>query len=178
VFSKGAAGRGKSKGGKSVTRSQKAGLLFPVGRIHSYLKKGKYAPRIGAGAPVYLAAVMEYLTAEVLELTGNVAVDCNRKRISPRHLLLAVRGDEEIDKLFDGVTIAAGGVIPHIHKALVPQPGKRVDRGTGGKYCYFNKKLGVKMQKGRVYDNDGNRIPNNTAGIPVGANGIPVQPSR
>ena len=26
-----------------------------------YLKKGKYATRVGAGAPVYLAAVLEYL---------------------------------------------------------------------------------------------------------------------
>ena len=51
---KGAAGRGKSKGGKAVSRSKKAGLQFPVGRVHRYLKKGKYASRIGAGAPVYL----------------------------------------------------------------------------------------------------------------------------
>ena len=48
---KGAAGRGKSKGGKSVSRSKKAGLQFPVGRVHRYLKQGKYASRIGAGAP-------------------------------------------------------------------------------------------------------------------------------
>lgn len=60
-------GRGKGKSGKkAVSRSSKAGLQFPVGRIARFLKKGKYADRIGAGAPVYLAAVMEYLSAEVL----------------------------------------------------------------------------------------------------------------
>jgi histone H2A len=63
---KGAGGR---KGGeprkKSVTRSTRAGLQFPVGRIGRYLKKGRYAQRIGTGAPVYLAAVLEYLAAEV-----------------------------------------------------------------------------------------------------------------
>jgi histone H2A len=54
-------GRGKGKPGKkAVSRSTKAGLQFPVGRIARFLKKGKYADRIGAGAPVYLAAVMEY----------------------------------------------------------------------------------------------------------------------
>ena len=52
--------------GKSKSRSTRAGLQFPVGRIHRLLRKGNYAERVGAGAPVYLAAVMEYLAAEVL----------------------------------------------------------------------------------------------------------------
>lgn len=63
-----AGGRGKSKASKSTSRSQKAGLQFPVGRIARFLKAGKYAERVGAGAPVYLAAVLEYLAAEVIIL--------------------------------------------------------------------------------------------------------------
>ena len=47
-------GKGKTAGKKQVSRSSKAGLQFPVGRIARYLKKGKFATRIGAGAPVYL----------------------------------------------------------------------------------------------------------------------------
>lgn len=58
-------GRGKPKASKSVSRSHKAGLQFPVGRIARFLKAGKYAERVGAGAPVYLSAVLEYLAAEV-----------------------------------------------------------------------------------------------------------------
>lgn len=50
---------------KPVSKSQKAGLQFPVGRMARFLKNGRYAKRIGAGAPVYLAAVLEYLAAEV-----------------------------------------------------------------------------------------------------------------
>jgi histone H2A len=122
---KGAAGRGKSKGGKSVSRSKKAGLQFPVGRVHRYLKQGKYASRIGAGAPVYLAAVMEYLAAEVLELAGNAARDNKKTRIIPRHVQLAVRNDEELNKLLGGVTIASGGVLPNIHSVLLPKKGKK-----------------------------------------------------
>lgn len=61
-------GRGKPKASKSVSRSQKAGLQFPVGRIARFLKAGKYAERVGAGAPVYLSAVLEYLAAEVCEI--------------------------------------------------------------------------------------------------------------
>jgi len=73
--------------GKAKSRSSRAGLQFPVGRIHRLLRKGNYAERVGAGAPVYLAAVMEYLAAEVLELAGNAARDNKKTRIIPRHLL-------------------------------------------------------------------------------------------
>jgi len=51
-------------GGSKVTKSTKAGLQFPVGRIHLFLKTGRYAKRIGKTAAVYLAAVAEYLSAE------------------------------------------------------------------------------------------------------------------
>ena len=67
-------GRGKAKSaGKATSRSAKAGLQFPVGRVARFLRNQRVASRIGAGAPVYLAAVLEYLTAEVLELAGNAA---------------------------------------------------------------------------------------------------------
>ena len=63
---KGKAGKGgKAAAHKSVSRSSKAGLQFPVGRVARYLKVGRYCERVGAGAPVYLAAVLEYLAAEV-----------------------------------------------------------------------------------------------------------------
>ena len=118
----GKGGRGKSaEGKKSQTKSSKAGLQFPVGRMGRFLKKGKYATRVGAGAPVYLAAILEYLTAEILELAGNAARDNKKTRIIPRHIQLAVRNDEELNKLFGGVTIAQGGVLPNIHSVLVPK---------------------------------------------------------
>ncbi|KOB69997.1 Uncharacterized protein OBRU01_15904 [Operophtera brumata] len=111
---------GKVKG-KAKSRSNRAGLQFPVGRIHRLLRHGNYAERVGAGAPVYLAAVMEYLAAEVLELAGNAARDNKKTRIIPRHLQLAIRNDEELNKLLSGVTIAQGGVLPNIQAVLLPK---------------------------------------------------------
>ena len=88
-------------------------------------KLGRYASRIGAGAPVYLAAVLEYMAAEVLELAGNAARDNKKSRIVPRHITLAVRNDEELNKFLGGVTVAAGGVLPNIHSVLLPKKSKK-----------------------------------------------------
>ena len=104
------------------SRSSKAGLAFPVGRVHRLLRKGNYAQRVGAGAPVYLAAVLEYLAAEILELAGNAARDNKKTRIIPRHLQLAIRNDEELNKLLGHVTIAQGGVLPNIHQSTFLYP--------------------------------------------------------
>lgn len=123
----GKAGRGKSET-KKGSRSAKAGLQFPVGRVGRFLKKGRYAARIGSGAPVYLASILEYLTAEILELAGNAARDNKKNRIVPRHIQLAVRNDEELNKLFGGVTIAQGGVLPSIHAVLLPKSSSKGEK--------------------------------------------------
>ncbi|CAH2074928.1 unnamed protein product, partial [Iphiclides podalirius] len=109
------------KRAKSKSRSDRAGLKFPVGRIHRILRKGNYANRIGCGSAVYLSAALEYLAAEILELAGKAATDNGKNRISPRHILLAVKNDDELNKMLEGVTISQGGVMPRIHQELLPK---------------------------------------------------------
>ncbi|KAJ3506356.1 hypothetical protein NLJ89_g6913 [Agrocybe chaxingu] len=115
---KGKSGKSSSGGkvggdGKSQSRSAKAGLQFPVGRVHRLLKK------------VYLAAVLEYLAAEILELAGNAARDNKKQRIVPRHLQLAIRNDEELNRLLGDVVISQGGVVPHIAAELLPSKSSK-----------------------------------------------------
>ena len=114
------------KKAKPTSRSTKAGLQFPVGRIHRLLKRGKFAPRIGAGAPVFMAAVIEYMIAEILELAGSAATDNKKQRILPRHIQLAIRSDVELNKYMKGVTLHETGLVPHIEDFVLQKKKKKI----------------------------------------------------
>jgi histone H2A len=101
------------------------GLKFPVGRIGSLLRKGAYAPRVSASSGIYMAAVLEYLTAELLELsTKALAADGKKKRITPRAVLLAVRNDADLGALLKDVTVSRGGVVPTTKASTKAKKGK------------------------------------------------------
>jgi histone H2A len=131
--SKPAKGTGNAAPGERVGHSARAGLQFPVTRVKTeffqHVEGGKHT-RKGHGAPIYLAAVIEYLVAEIIELAGNAARDNKRTRIIPRHIYLAIANDEELNKLvFHGLFGGAGGqlavipfsgVLPNIHTVLLP----------------------------------------------------------
>ena len=125
--------RGAAAAKKGGNRSAKAGLIFPVGRIGSLLRRGQYARRVGASSAVYLAAVVEYLVAELLELTVKAASQPKNKskRLSPRALTLAVRHDDDLGALLQNVTLSRGGVIPSVNKALAKkQKGSKKSSAT------------------------------------------------
>ena len=129
---------GKSKNkfhgmGSGVSRTARAGLKFPVSRIHRYLRQGKYSKRIAVGAPVYLAAVLEYLVAEVLELSGNAARDIKKRRINPRSIVLAIRSDAELSQLTPRVIVPSGGVLPNIHSYLLKKAKRKNGKKTSEK---------------------------------------------
>ena len=104
---------------RRISKSTRAGIVFPVARIYRYLRQACLKRRIQIGSPIYLSAVLEYLCAEVLELAGNAAKANKRRVISPRHILLAVANDDELHKLLKGVTISQGGVLPNIPQVLL-----------------------------------------------------------
>ena len=101
-----------------VSRSTMSGLTFPITRAQNIMMELATVTRKTDTAAVYLASVCEYLTAEVLELAGNAATESKRVRITPRHIMLAVRNDVELDRLYRD-TVFAGGVLPHIDSSVL-----------------------------------------------------------
>jgi histone H2A len=122
---------GGKKGGRSgaVSQSKRAGLIFPVGRIATQLRKGRYASRVSKSAAVYLAAVLEYTVAEILELSAKAVLQRGKgKRITPRALTLAIRHDADLGSLLKDVTLSRGGVVPKVEKALESKKAKRAGK--------------------------------------------------
>ena len=114
-----------SKGNRAaaVSGSKKAGVLMPVGRLNRMIKKGRYATRSGRSAGAFMAGVLEYCCAEFLELAGNLCQEAKKKLISPRHLQLAIRNDDELAKVMHSLNanVASGGYDIGIEAALLPK---------------------------------------------------------
>jgi len=101
-------GKGLRNKKKHDSLSIHTGMQSPIGRS---LKKGKYAERIGKSSSVYLSAVMEYLTSQILDLAGSISVGNNKSCITSHDIQLAIRYDNELNKLLNGVTIDSGCVL-------------------------------------------------------------------
>lgn len=131
---KAASKRAAKSAKKGGSKSAKAGLIFPVGRVGSLLRKGQFARRIGASGAVYMTAVLEYLTAELLELTVKAQAQqkSKSKRLTPRVLTLAVRHDDDLGALLQNVTVSKGGVVPTNAKALAKKQkgGKKAKKSS------------------------------------------------
>ena len=76
------------------------------------LKNGRYSERVGVGASVYMAAVLEYLVAEILEVSVMVVKQHKKSRITPRYMFLGLKEDEEFSSLFQRSVITSSGVKP------------------------------------------------------------------
>lgn len=114
----------RKPGTVQISASKRADTLFPVGRLNRLLRQGRYAERQGSSAGAFMAAVLEYLTAEILELAGEVCLAHKKKTIQPKHLNLALRGDGELAQLTAMTTISEGSVLHHVEHTLFAKPKK------------------------------------------------------
>ncbi|XP_034619722.1 histone H2A-like [Trachemys scripta elegans] len=113
----------------SKSQSSREKLQFPVDHIEKMLRQGHCIKRIKGGALVYLAAVMEYLTTELLALAGNATRDDPRRCITPRHLRLAIRRNKDLHKLLlGGGAVFQGGILPNSQAMLLKVKSNKSSR--------------------------------------------------
>lgn len=108
---------------KSKSRSEKAGLLFPVSKFNRHLRDSRKTKRVGSGAPVYMAAVLEYATNEILELAEK-QLGKKKKRITPVEIMKAIRKDEELNALLGGVATFTTDRVKNVSHAITYVPKK------------------------------------------------------
>ncbi len=150
------------------TRAHKAQIVFPVGRVEKILR-GKQKNHVSAGAPVVLSAVLEYLTAEVLEMAGQAAMDNKRTRITPRHLALVLQQDDEYKRIFAPESVVGGGSRQNIRAELLPASRKAkkvVDEAAEAVEKEVKQKK--KSSKGKKKKSASNSILSTLNSLPVG----------
>ena len=152
--------------------SRKSGLQFQVELVGalmaSVLGPGQLCRARSASTEVYLAAVMEYMSAEILELAGNAAYRDNRSGvITPRHIYLGISNDEELCAFYlgrgaDQGHILGGGVTPNIHAVVL---------GRGGDESALTAMYSTDLEANDLVDADGAPDVGQLAQMLVGCTG-------
>jgi histone H2A len=144
----------------AVSKSKRADLEMPVARVGRMLKRGCYYKRLSDATPVYLAAVLEYLVGEVLDLAGDVCKNEGRKRIVPTNIFKGIQEDDGLVELFSNIVISEGGFNENVHESLLmkkkrsrsqrsqSQSGKK-SQGRGRSKSKSKSKRGRSKSKGK-----------------------------
>ncbi|GBP90009.1 Histone H2A [Eumeta japonica] len=120
------------KGGKVKERRSRVRIepvFTPVGRIHRLLRKGNYAERVGAVLPSTWPPLWNISPPRCSSWPVTRRATTRRPG-SSLDIQLAIRNDEELNKLLSGVTIAQGGVLPNIQAVLLPKKTEKKANGA------------------------------------------------
>jgi histone H2A len=129
------------------SRQNKAGIIFPPSITEKFLRNFGYSKiMITNASSVYLSAVLEYLTYEILDLSLNYCKDNKRSRITIRDIEVTIRNDEEFNKIFRKINYVflGGGVIPFIHPSLLAKKKKKLNLKKNKKYKFRPGTIAIK----------------------------------
>jgi len=145
---------------KGITRQERAGIIFPPSVAEKYLRNFGYSrTMISNGAPVALAAAMEYFAGEILENASVLAKQKKRVRITIRDLEMGVRTDNEINNFFEKnkFSFLGGGVVPYIHpNLLVKRTRRRKNKKSEGKRSHRYRPGTVSIREIRRFQKSSN----------------------
>ncbi|KAE9548767.1 hypothetical protein FO519_008021 [Halicephalobus sp. NKZ332] len=108
---------------KARSMNSRADIIFSAQRCIKKMKKTT-GHRVRKEAGVYMATVLEYLVAEILEVAGDTTREFNKRRITPRTIMLSVRNDEELNLLTQKVHFPESGAIPFVQPSLLKSNSK------------------------------------------------------
>jgi len=129
------------------SRQNKAGIIFPPSITEKFLRNFGYSKiMIANTSSVYLSAVLEYLTYEILDLSLNYCKENKRSRITIRDIEVTIRNDEEFSKIFRKINYVflGGGVIPFIHPSLLVKKKNKLSVKTNKKYKFRPGTIAIK----------------------------------
>ena len=133
--------------GDKGSRQNKAGIIFPPSITEKFLRNFGYSKiMITNSSSVYLSAVLEYLTYEILDLSLNYCKENKRSRITIRDIEVTIRNDEEFSKIFRKINYVflGGGVIPFIHPSLLVKRKNKLTVKTNKKYKFRPGTIAIK----------------------------------
>lgn len=101
----------ETKTGKTIT--SRAGLCIPVPRVNKKLAKMGISKgvRVGARTPVYVAAAIEYIMGELIDIAGRSVVASKKKRIMASDIVRAYQNDKDLAQVFAGHRVVLGGAV-------------------------------------------------------------------
>jgi histone H2A len=109
-----------------MRKEAKAGILFPVGKINKRMQNSKWTDRVGGTAPIWVAAVCDYITREIVQQASDACKEGGKhKRLQPRDVILAVRNDPDLHRLFAGVKILVGDKLKNVTDEVACDADKR-----------------------------------------------------
>jgi len=100
---------------KAQTRESRCGLTFSVSAAEKYVRRfGQVGYHVTATCPVFLASVLEAVSRQLLQSSGEITQLSKKITITVRHIFLAVKKDTALDSLLTqlGVVLLEGGVEP------------------------------------------------------------------
>lgn len=114
---------------EKISRNKKASLILSISKTETILRT-YHCGNIAELTPIYLAAILEYIIAEILDLSVNAVRDSRKHTISSKHLLLVIQNDYALERLLRKInwTIVGGGVIPYIAYSLLPKKKEKKEK--------------------------------------------------
>jgi histone H2A len=101
-----------------MTRASMARIIFPPTRVENVMKDMSLVQRKTESSSIVMATILEYIIASILKLSADEAINSKKRRITPRHITLAIHSDPCWRDFFDDCILAGGVAVQSDNRLL------------------------------------------------------------